>query len=113
MAESHQAANTSSWSDMARPYQPGEVITEEAFTSVSLPGGTYQRGGYTLIIIESVSGCDISMIAHHVTEREVLFMPGTRFRVVSVEANGHSIRMVEVLSELRPAAAFSTSHSTA
>jgi hypothetical protein len=82
--------------DMAAPYQPGAVVTEPAFTSALMPGGTYQRGGNTLFFIESTTGRDVSLIARHVTEREVLFMPGTRFRVVSVEANGHLIRLVDL-----------------
>jgi Domain of unknown function (DUF4157)/Bacterial protein of unknown function (DUF922)/NAD:arginine ADP-ribosyltransferase len=82
--------------DMRAPYQPGAVVTESAFISASMRGGKYQRGGNTVMIIESTSGRDISAIARHVTEKEVLFMPGTRFQVTSVEMNGNVIRMVDL-----------------
>ncbi len=82
--------------EMAAPYQPGAVVTEPAFTSASIPGGTYQRGGNVAMSIESTTGRNVSSIARHVSEGEVIFSPGTRFRVISVEANGHVIRMVDL-----------------
>ncbi|HRW99963.1 MAG TPA: ADP-ribosyltransferase [Cyclobacteriaceae bacterium] len=90
----HRAVSLSD--DMAARYRPGRVVAEPSFTSASMPGGTYQRGGNTLMIIESSTGRDVSLVARHLTEREILFAPGTRFRVVSVEADGHIIRLVDL-----------------
>ncbi len=83
--------------DMRAVYQEGAIVTEQAFTSTMARGGVAaQREGNTLMIIESLSGKNISLISRVAGENEVLFMPGTRFRVTAVEHGGVVIRMTEV-----------------
>ena len=43
------------------------------------------RGGATFVI-SSHRGCEISKLSVFPSEGEVLFVPGTRFRVLTVEA---------------------------
>lgn len=85
--------------DMVAKYEPGQVVTEESFTSSSAPGGSApQREGNIAMQIQSATGKDVSLISRVPTEKEVLFLPGTQFRVVSVQRFGDAwvIRMVEV-----------------
>lgn len=64
-------------------YVPGEIVTESAFTSTSAQAGK-AFGGNTRFVIQSSTGRDISSLSvYSSTEAEVLFRPGTRFRVIS------------------------------
>lgn len=63
-------------------YLPGRIIiTEEAFTAGDLEE---EFGGNVLFTIYASRGKDISDKFLHAT-RKILFIPGTRFLIVSVE----------------------------
>jgi hypothetical protein len=63
-------------------HTPGEIVEYSGFTSAS-----YERGfgGNIQLIIRSVDGRVVESLAADPFEREVLFFPGTRFRVLTVE----------------------------
>jgi len=71
--------------DYADLYQPGTVIEEKAFLSTAKTGalaaGAWNTEGYDRIAIVGRSGRDISNYSAFKDESEVLFRPGTRFRV--------------------------------
>lgn len=70
-----QAAN------IANNYEPGSTVTERAFTSTAAGDPAFE--GRVQFVIESESGRDISQVSHFPdSEREVLFAPGTQFRVL-------------------------------
>jgi hypothetical protein len=66
-------------------YRPGAIVEEKQFTSTanSETGGNF--GGNVMYTIRSKSGRDVRPISSHKGENEILFMPGTKFRVVKVE----------------------------
>lgn len=72
--------------------QPGQVIEFSAFTSATSDLGLNRFENTHRLIIQSKTGKDISWLSANPSEREVLFMAGTRFRVLSitphVERNG-------------------------
>ena len=62
---------------------PGAILTYDSFTSTSIaPERLY---GSQRFIIESKTGKDISWASEIPKENEVLFAPGTVFKVISVE----------------------------
>ncbi|MEV2220422.1 ADP-ribosyltransferase [Nocardia vinacea] len=67
-------------------YKPGEVVTEDAFTSTSSASSTAFPGNTQFTII-SKTGKDVSAYssteAAGIVENEVLFPPGVNFQVVS------------------------------
>ena len=82
-------ASRSMTDDMLRPYQVGEVVTERSFISTSRPGtSAASREGNVAFTYNSRTGRDISLISVTPSEGEVLFAPGTRFRVLSVQRVG-------------------------
>lgn len=78
-------------------YRPGMLVEESAFISTSA-GSKAAFGGNIIIRIQSKTGVDVSAYSRYPGEREVLYMPGTRHRVLSVEKMGdkHIITMEEV-----------------
>ncbi|MDB5064697.1 MAG: hypothetical protein JWM18_1131 [Chloroflexi bacterium] len=76
----------------------GHPIVEDAFTSTtSDPSVAFS--GNTRFVIRSAHGKDVSPISVFGTEQEVLFPPGTKFRVLSVtesSAGDHVIMLREV-----------------
>jgi hypothetical protein len=66
-------------------HQAGEIVEYRGFTS-----GSYEKGftGDILYTVHSVDGKVVEALAYEDTEREVLFRPGTRFRVLSVRKVG-------------------------
>ncbi len=70
--------------DIAR-YVPGQIVTEDAFTSVSTGAGFL---GNARFIIDSLHGKHLKWLSANPSEGEVLFKSGTRFRVVSNEPHG-------------------------
>jgi len=64
-------------------YEPGKVITEHAFTSTSKTReGAASRMGNTEFVIRSKKGKDVEAFSRHPEEKEVLFTPGTQFKVL-------------------------------
>jgi hypothetical protein len=65
-------------------YRSGEVVVEPAFTSASAsPNSSYS--GNAQFFINSRHGRDVSRLAWSPNEREVLFPPGTKFKVAYVK----------------------------
>ncbi len=64
-------------------YRVGEIIDEPAFTSSSLQDDLFR--GAIKFIINSRNGRVVGPMSAHADEREILFAPGTRFKVVEVE----------------------------
>jgi SPP1 gp7 family putative phage head morphogenesis protein len=65
-------------------YTPGNIIEEHAFLSSSA-GSQAAFGGNVKISIRSKTGVDVSSFSQYPGEREVLFMPGSTFRVDKIE----------------------------
>ena len=81
-------------------YKVGQTITEDAFTSSSLTKrASFKRD--TLMIIESKTGKDVSVLSDYPKQKEILFKSNTKFEVerISVdESTGKRIiRLKEVL----------------
>jgi hypothetical protein len=82
-------------------YQPGKIVTEQAFTSASAGQGNQGgfTGGATVFRIKSKTGKRIDKLAKRgENETEVLFRPGTRFVVTERTQHDHTtvITMEEV-----------------
>lgn len=65
-------------------YQPGQIVTESAFTSTSATAGF---NGNTFFVCRSEHGKDVSELSENVAQDgvEILFPPGTHFKVLSRE----------------------------
>lgn len=66
-------------------WRPGAVVADRGFasSSASVPvAEAFRRGGNAFITIAGRSGADIRSLSYFRHEAEVLFAPGTRFRVV-------------------------------
>ncbi|NEO85306.1 MAG: hypothetical protein F6J87_13815 [Spirulina sp. SIO3F2] len=79
-------------------YEPGQEVTEEAFTSTSTAAeSAYQKN--TKFEIYSKNGKEIKNYSQYPNEKEVVFPPGTKFKVLEKttdkDGNVH-IKMVEV-----------------
>jgi len=70
--------------DVLDKYQPGEVVTERAFTSSSTDPKVVKGGfdGNTLMIIDGKNGKDIAPFSKY-PEAEILFDKGAEFQVTS------------------------------
>lgn len=80
-------------------YRPGEVVTEQGFTSTTkAPGGS----GQIRFVIESRHGKDVSQISGHAKEEEVLFVPSTRFQVTDRSDDPKTGVTVIHMRELEP-----------
>lgn len=67
-------------------YRPGTHVTERAFTSAT--AATYcTYSGNVNFVINSRHGKDVSQIAKVTTEREVLFPPGTKFKILNIRTD--------------------------
>lgn len=82
---------------MLSTYRSGAVVEDAAFISTSY-GQEAAFGGNVLMRITGKSGVNISQYSQYSSEREVLFMPGTRFHVDKVEQSGgkYVVTMTEV-----------------
>jgi hypothetical protein len=67
--------------DQAAGYVPGTNITEQAFTSTTANPATAFSGNTTMTF-KSVTGSDVSGLSNYPAEHEVLFPPGTQFKVL-------------------------------
>ena len=85
--------------ETAARYVPGRVVREHAFVcTVANPSIAFP--GNTLFVIASVNGRDVSMLADHPKEREVVFFTGTRFKVLAVDASAGGDRRTIYLAEI-------------
>ena len=66
-------------------YVVGDVVTEPAFTSMSAAIEGQWSGNTEFIIQSNGGGRDISAIANFPKEKEVVFPPGTRFKIVGIQ----------------------------
>ncbi|MBA2744379.1 MAG: hypothetical protein H0U43_08770 [Chthoniobacterales bacterium] len=70
----------------------GTVIVEDAFVSCSRsPLKMY--GGNVLFYILSKRGRDIARWSAHPEEEEVLFRPGTSFKILAFQQTGHDVEI--------------------
>lgn len=65
-------------------YEPGQVVTERAFTSTSRDPGVAQGAfdGNTLMVVTGQNGRDVAPFSAHSYEAEILYDKGTRFKVM-------------------------------
>ncbi|USN14468.1 putative morphogenesis protein [Janthinobacterium phage vB_JliS-Donnerlittchen] len=68
-------------------YRKGAVVEDAAFVSTSA-GENAAFSGNVYLKVNGTSGVDIAQFSKYTGEREVLFMPGTRFRVDDVQSTG-------------------------
>lgn len=71
-----------------RNWRQGEVVSDPAFTSTSVDDGVaegFRKGGNAFVTIAGRTGVDVSQLSYFGLESEILFLPGTRFRVLSAE----------------------------
>ena len=69
--------------NLSDKYKIGNIVTEEAFTSSS----TVKRGAFkrdTFITITSRTGKDVSFLSDFPKQKEILFKPNTKFRILEV-----------------------------
>lgn len=77
-------------------HEAGQVVEYSGFTSASY-GKAFKSD--TLLEIRSVNGRVVEQVSLHGDEQEVLFFPGTRFRVLEVDRTATPMRVV--LEELK------------
>jgi hypothetical protein len=87
-------------SDVLDKYQPGQIVTERAFTSTSkdpdVASGTFN--GNTLMVINGRNGKDIAPFSKY-PEAEILYDKGTSFKVTSKVWNAGIGKWVIALEE--------------
>jgi hypothetical protein len=72
--------------EVAAKYKPGAIVTEDAFFSTSAdPNGAF--GGNTKFFVTSANGKYVESLSLYPSEGEVLFAPGTKFKVLAAETN--------------------------
>lgn len=78
-------------------YKPGAVVTEHAFTSTSYDKNGAFNGNHKFVIA-SKTGRKVDNVSLFKKEKEVLFSPGTQYRVLKVQnkRGGKIIYMEEV-----------------
>lgn len=83
--------------DLLSSYYEGAIVEDAAFVSTSY-GGKAAFSGNVHIHVNGQNGVNVSKISKHSSEREVLFMPGTRFKVDSVtnEYGTYIIKLTEI-----------------
>lgn len=76
---------------MLATYRKGAIVEDHAFVSTSA-GSNAAFSGNVYMKIQGKTGVDISFFSNYPGEREVLFMPGTKFRIDNViQENGKYI----------------------
>jgi hypothetical protein len=82
-------------------YQPGQVVTERAFTSTSKDPGVAQGAfdGNTLIVVNGKNGKDIAPCSHY-PEAEILYDKGTQFKVTSKTWDADLGKWIIVMDEV-------------
>jgi NAD:arginine ADP-ribosyltransferase len=85
--------------EAAANYVPGATVTERAFTSTSSELGA-EFPGNTKFVIQSETGRDVSRLSEFADEEEVLFAPGTQFRVLGVDVDAATGRRTIYMREV-------------
>ena len=80
-------------------YKVGANVTEKAFTSTSRSFAD-KLPGNVLFVIQSKTGKMIEELSTFVNEKEVLFAPGTVFKVISKTVEGKNIKIL--MEQLSP-----------
>ena len=70
--------------DILANYQVGKTVTEHAFTSTAA-APTAAFDGNAKFVIQSKTGVDVAKLSVYAHEQEVLFRPGTQFKVLDVK----------------------------
>jgi hypothetical protein len=88
------------YGDQLALYEPGKTVKELAFTSTSSETqGAAKRMGNTLFEITSKTGKAIDRFSRHPREKEILFPPGTEYKVLSREQstiNGRPMTLIRM-----------------
>ena len=82
-------------------YQPGTVVQDNSFVSTAFGGGGF--GGNIELRVMSKTGVDVSQVSFYKRENEVLFAPGTKFKVTKVQGpgdGGHGAKHVIYMDEV-------------
>jgi hypothetical protein len=85
--------------EAAANYVPGATVTERAFTSTSSELGA-EFPGNTKFVIQSQTGRDVSQLSEFADEKEILFAPGTQFRVLGVDVDAATGRRTIYMREV-------------
>ncbi len=80
-------------------YKAGEVVTEDAFTSTSASSQS-QFPGNVNFVIQSTKGRDISFLSELPHEKEILFGPGTKFKVLRVDKDPTTGKSIIYMTEV-------------
>jgi hypothetical protein len=80
-------------------YRVGQVVEEASFISTSA-GDKAAFGGNVLIRIIGKRGVDVAPFSKYPGEREVLYMPGTRLKVLSAEVDTYSGKHIITMEEI-------------
>ncbi|ONI73312.1 hypothetical protein ALI144C_46240 [Actinosynnema sp. ALI-1.44] len=99
----HRVVNTDHPALRASQYRHDSEVTERAFLSGSA-AGTGHPPGKVVLQIHSLTGRDVSAIAHRPGEREVLFPSGTRFKVAGTGFDPRTGTYYVQMREVPPAA---------
>jgi NAD:arginine ADP-ribosyltransferase len=83
----------------AAKYKPGQIVTEESFFSTS-ENINKAFDGNTQYIVKSLTGKKVESISVFSGEAEVLFPPGTNFKVTSVEVDPQTGNREIILREV-------------
>jgi hypothetical protein len=85
-----RGVESSSPAELAARYVPGQMVTEDGFTSTSSAEGA-QYKGTVQFRIKSENGKVVESFSRYEKEKEVLFRPGSRFMVTEKERDGDII----------------------
>ena len=83
-------------------YADEEVVTERAFVSTSADfNGYFSQHNTDFVIQSNGGGKDVSLVSNVPGQKEVLFPPGTQFKVLSVEKSVTTGKTYIYLNELK------------
>jgi SPP1 gp7 family putative phage head morphogenesis protein len=80
------SANADLLKSILSTYRTGAVVEESAFVSTSTASGF---GGNVRMRVLSKNGVDVAGLSHYPGEKEILFAPGSRFKVTGVEKGSY------------------------
>ena len=98
-----RGVNLDEYPKVLESYKKGEIVTEAGFTSTSVTREASFKRKDTMMIIEAESGKDVSFLSDYPNQKEILFRPDTKFKVLDVsidEKTGQrKIRLREITGE--------------
>ena len=86
--------------DVLLAYTPGAIVSFPSFTSTTKDLNSTFTKGSTLMLIYSKTGKDISNLAFHSYEQEVLFDKGSKFKVISIEKKPLDLENIQTIITL-------------